>query len=111
MSIPTMQFTYQKSDTSGKNTMQSGKSGPMEIVFSEHLGKFDKFAVWKNCACLTKLFLLRYSCLEYLSKNKADYEAFREIAANSKEKLVKLGFPQFTIEDFHDTVSLRNSYP
>jgi ubiquitin thioesterase protein OTUB1 len=44
-----------------------------------------------------------FSCLEYLIKNKKDYDAFKQIAINSKEKLVKLGFPQFTIEDFHDT--------
>ncbi len=30
---------------------------------------------------------------------------FKELAAKSKDDLVALGFPQFTIEDFHDTVS------
>jgi ubiquitin thioesterase protein OTUB1 len=28
------------------------------------------------------------------------------LAAKSKENLVALGFPQFTVEDFHDTVSI-----
>lgn len=46
-----------------------------------------------------------YSYLEYLVKNKDDYEPFRELAEQSKERLIKLGFPQFTLEDFHDTVS------
>ena len=31
---------------------------------------------------------------------------FKNIAAKSKDDLVSLGFPQFTIEDFHDTVSI-----
>jgi len=31
---------------------------------------------------------------------------FRDLAAKSKENLVALGFPQFTVEDFHDTVSI-----
>jgi ubiquitin thioesterase protein OTUB1 len=30
---------------------------------------------------------------------------FHDLAAKSKENLVALGFPQFTVEDFHDTVS------
>lgn len=38
-------------------------------------------------------------------KNKEDYEPFRDLAEQSKDRLVKLGFPQFTLEDFHDTVS------
>jgi len=28
------------------------------------------------------------------------------LASKSKENLVALGFPQFTVEDFHDTVSI-----
>lgn len=44
-----------------------------------------------------------YGYLEYLVKNKDDYESFRNMALESKERLVKLGFPQFTLEDFHDT--------
>lgn len=31
---------------------------------------------------------------------------FHEIAAKSKDDLVALGFPHFTVEDFHDTVSV-----
>lgn len=46
-----------------------------------------------------------YAYLEYLVKNKDDYEPFRKISEESKDKLIKLGFPQFTLEDFHDTVS------
>lgn len=46
-----------------------------------------------------------YSYLEYLINNKEDYELFRKLAQDSKDKLVKLGFPMFTLEDFHDTVS------
>lgn len=46
-----------------------------------------------------------YGYLEYLVKNKDDYESFRNLAEQSKDRLVQLGFPQFTLEDFHDTVS------
>lgn len=45
-----------------------------------------------------------YAYLEYLVKNKDDYEPFRLLSEESKERLIKLGFPQFTLEDFHDTV-------
>lgn len=30
---------------------------------------------------------------------------FQDIANKSKDELINLGFPQFTIEDFHETVS------
>lgn len=47
-----------------------------------------------------------YAYLEYLVKHgKDDYETFRALAEQSKDRLVQLGFPQFTLEDFHDTVS------
>lgn len=46
-----------------------------------------------------------YGYLEYLVKQgRHEYEAFRELAEKSKDRLIKLGFPQFTLEDFHDTV-------
>lgn len=45
-----------------------------------------------------------YSYLEYCVNNKGDYESFKALAEQSKDKLIKLGFPQFTLEDFHDTV-------
>lgn len=53
--------------------------------------------------CFFRAFAFAY--LEYLVRNKDEYELFRELAQNSKEKLVKLGFPEFTLEDFHVTVS------
>ena len=31
---------------------------------------------------------------------------FKEVASKSKDDLVTLGFPEFTIEDFHETVRL-----
>lgn len=47
-----------------------------------------------------------YAYLEHLVKHgKDDYEKFRALAEESKDRLVRLGFPQFTLEDFHDTVS------
>lgn len=44
-----------------------------------------------------------YSYLEHLISNKEDYLEFKEVAEKSKEKLVQLGFPSFTLEDFHET--------
>lgn len=54
--------------------------------------------------CFFRAFAFAY--LEYLVRHKEDYEAFHELAENSKDKLVKLGFPEFTLEDFHSTVML-----
>lgn len=44
-----------------------------------------------------------YGYLEYLVKNKDDYEKFRDLVLKAKDKLVKQGFPELTLEDFHDT--------
>ncbi|XP_028158832.1 ubiquitin thioesterase otubain-like [Ostrinia nubilalis] len=44
-----------------------------------------------------------YAYLEYLLTDKAEYEKFFEIAKNSKEILLALGFSQFTVEDFYET--------
>lgn len=46
-----------------------------------------------------------YAYLERLINNKDEYNKFRDLAFKSKDNLVALGFPQFTVEDFHDTVS------
>lgn len=54
--------------------------------------------------CFFRAFAFSY--LEYLINHKEEFDVFKELAINSKEKLVKLGFPQFTIEDFHDTVCI-----
>lgn len=48
-----------------------------------------------------------YAYLEHLLTDKQEFDKFYEIAKNSKEILVRLGFPQFTVEDFYDTVSWR----
>lgn len=58
--------------------------------------------------CFFRAFAFAY--LEYLVRHKEDYETFRELAENSKDKLVKLGFPEFTLEDFHSTVKLLMIY-
>ncbi|XP_033151186.1 ubiquitin thioesterase otubain-like [Drosophila mauritiana] len=44
-----------------------------------------------------------YSYLEYLISNSSAYQEFKKLAEESKEKLVQLGFPSFTLEDFHET--------
>ncbi|XP_067625607.1 ubiquitin thioesterase otubain-like [Eurosta solidaginis] len=44
-----------------------------------------------------------YAYLEHLISNKEEYKRFKDLAEKSKDKLVQLGFPSFTLEDFHDT--------
>ncbi|XP_035683322.1 ubiquitin thioesterase OTUB1-like isoform X1 [Branchiostoma floridae] len=44
-----------------------------------------------------------FSYLERLLDDRKDLERFKEVAAKSKDMLVSLGFPAFTVEDFHDT--------
>ncbi|XP_015520182.1 ubiquitin thioesterase otubain-like [Neodiprion pinetum] len=44
-----------------------------------------------------------YAYLERLIDIKDEFEKFRELALKSKDNLVSLGFPEFTVEDFHDT--------
>ncbi|XP_026463200.1 ubiquitin thioesterase otubain-like [Ctenocephalides felis] len=44
-----------------------------------------------------------YAYLERLITDKEKFANFVVLAKQSKEKLVELGFPQFTLEDFHDT--------
>nr|CAD7264622.1 unnamed protein product [Timema shepardi] len=46
-----------------------------------------------------------YAYLEYLLKNKEEYKRFHELASKSKDDLVTMGFPKFTVEDFHDTLA------
>lgn len=54
--------------------------------------------------CFFRAFAFAY--LEYLVRHNEEYDTFRKLAQDSKEKLVSLGFPEFTLEDFHVTVSL-----
>ncbi|ALC43859.1 CG4968 [Drosophila busckii] len=44
-----------------------------------------------------------YAYLEYLVTHSAAYESFFKLAEASKDKLITLGFPSFTLEDFHGT--------
>lgn len=41
-----------------------------------------------------------YSYLEYLSAHRPELAKFQELGQTSKEKLISLGFPSFTLEDF-----------
>lgn len=45
-----------------------------------------------------------YANIERLLGKPDEFEAFYKIAESSKDDLVKLGFQQFTVEDFYDTV-------
>ncbi|XP_071962049.1 ubiquitin thioesterase OTUB1-like [Antedon mediterranea] len=44
-----------------------------------------------------------YAYMEYLLSDKEELHRFKEIALKSKDELVSLGFPTFTIEEFHET--------
>lgn len=46
-----------------------------------------------------------YAYIEKLLEKREEFDAFYKLAENSKNSLVELGFPQFTVEDFYDTVS------
>lgn len=45
-----------------------------------------------------------YAYLEKLIGNKEEYEKFQKYVRDSKDSLLALGFPKFTVDDFHDTV-------
>ncbi|CAL1526878.1 unnamed protein product [Lymnaea stagnalis] len=51
--------------------------------------------------CFFRAFGFGY--LETLLSNPTDYQRFLEICEKSKDELIALGFPQFTLEDFYDT--------
>ncbi|KAH3712055.1 ubiquitin thioesterase OTUB1-like [Dreissena polymorpha] len=51
--------------------------------------------------CFFRAFGFAY--LEKLLTDQTDLKRFKDVAQNSKSELVKLGFPEFTIEDFHET--------
>ncbi|XP_054262318.1 ubiquitin thioesterase otubain-like [Macrosteles quadrilineatus] len=44
-----------------------------------------------------------FAYFERLLDNPEEYKSFRELALKSKDLLIALGFPKFTLEDFHDT--------
>jgi len=50
--------------------------------------------------CFFRAFTFSY--FDSLIGDKKEYDRFFPIAKESKDKLVELGFPAFTIEDFHD---------
>ncbi|XP_013401338.1 ubiquitin thioesterase OTUB1 [Lingula anatina] len=51
--------------------------------------------------CFYRAFGFAY--FEKLLEDQEEFNRFRDVASKSKDVLVSLGFPQFTIEDFHDT--------
>lgn len=51
-----------------------------------------------------------YAYLEKLLNNRDEYNKFCDLASKSKDNLVALGFPQFTVEDFHDTVRYQHYF-
>lgn len=53
--------------------------------------------------CFFRAFSFAY--IEKLLDNKEEFDSFYKRAEKSKDVLVELGFQQFTVEDFYDTVS------
>ncbi|UYV74610.1 OTUB1 [Cordylochernes scorpioides] len=51
--------------------------------------------------CFFRAFCFAY--LESLLDDNQEFSRFKKIALVSKDDLISLGFPQFTIEDFYDT--------
>lgn len=51
-----------------------------------------------------------YAYIERLLEKRETFDAFYKLAEVSKNSLVELGFPQFTVEDFYDTVSVIYHY-
>nr|CAG4645700.1 EOG090X0AE1 [Lynceus sp. MCZ IZ 141354] len=51
--------------------------------------------------CFYRAFAFAY--FEKLLGDKTDWERFYNLAKESKEELLQMGFPKFTLEDFHDT--------
>ena len=43
-----------------------------------------------------------FGTLEHCIKNKDEFTKLRKVVEESKEKLIKLNFPQFTIDDFYE---------
>lgn len=50
--------------------------------------------------CFYRAFIFGY--LEQLLSNKETFDTFRARASEAKDHLEKLGYPSFTVEDFHD---------
>ncbi|ELT99204.1 hypothetical protein CAPTEDRAFT_154088, partial [Capitella teleta] len=42
-----------------------------------------------------------FGYMEKLLKDKSELQRFKEVVTTSKDEMIKLGFPSFTIEDFH----------
>lgn len=78
-----------------------------DVVFIEKIhdlsGKYSHMRRTRpDGNCFFRAFA--YAYMENLISNKDDYEQFRQLAEKSKDKLISLGFPKFTLEDFHETV-------
>ncbi|XP_043286095.1 ubiquitin thioesterase otubain-like [Venturia canescens] len=76
-----------------------------EVYLSKAKALGQKYSYFRRTRpdgnCFFRAF--SYAYLERLINNKEEYEKFKDLALKSKDNLVALGFPQFTVEDFHDT--------
>ncbi|KAK9507314.1 hypothetical protein O3M35_007199 [Rhynocoris fuscipes] len=64
-------------------------------------GKYDSIRRTRpDGNCFFRAFGFAY--LEQLISKKEEYESFRDRARKSKDQLIALSFPKFTLEDFHD---------
>ncbi|XP_028395919.1 ubiquitin thioesterase OTUB1-like [Dendronephthya gigantea] len=88
--IMTLQEVYQQDDTIFQNKIKHLSKKYSHIRTTRADGN-----------CFFRAF--GFSYLEYLLGDRIEYDRFRNFAANSKDELVALGFPSFTVEDFHDT--------
>lgn len=94
-----------------KESLKALESEYMEddIYLSKAKALAEKYSSFRRTRpdgnCFFRAFI--YAYLEKLINNKEEYEKFRDLICKSKDSLVEMGFPRFTVEDFHDTVGLR----
>ena len=78
-----------------------------EVYLSKAKALGQKYSYYRRTRpdgnCFFRAF--SYAYLERLINHKEEYDKFRDLALKSKDNLVALGFSQFTVEDFHDTVN------
>lgn len=75
-----------------------------DVVYQEKIKKLQENYSFQRRTrgdgnCFYRAFGFAY--MERLLHDKNEFNRFRPLAEKSKDELVTLGFPQFTIEDFH----------
>jgi len=80
-----------------------------DLIYQEKIrdlrSKYSKYRRTRGDGnCFFRAFAFAY--MESVLKDKADLPRFRDAVVRIKDSLLALGYPSFTLEDFHDTVSI-----